>query len=39
MAAVVWQTLDKEGIEILPGKCKGPSKEVKILDIWLILMQ
>lgn len=30
MAAVVWQTLDKAGVEIPPGKCKGPSKLVKI---------
>jgi len=39
VAAVVWQTLDKAGIEILPGKCKGPSKEVKILGIWWTVVQ
>uniref|UniRef100_A0A8C3K9U4 ribonuclease H n=1 Tax=Calidris pygmaea TaxID=425635 RepID=A0A8C3K9U4_9CHAR len=30
-AAAVWQTLNKAEIEVPPGKCQGPSKEVKFL--------
>ncbi|NXJ72226.1 TF211 protein, partial [Rostratula benghalensis] len=30
-AAAVWQVLNKADIEVPPGKCQGPSKEIKIL--------
>ncbi|KAK4811127.1 hypothetical protein QYF61_019758 [Mycteria americana] len=35
-AAAVWQALNKAEIEIPPGKCQGPSKEVKFLGTWWI---
>ena len=36
VAAAVWQALNKAEIEIPPGKCQGPSKEVKFLGTWWI---
>ncbi|KAF1560706.1 UNVERIFIED_CONTAM: Transposon Tf2-9 polyprotein, partial [Eudyptes pachyrhynchus] len=35
-AAAEWQALNKAEIEIPPGKCQGPSKEVKFLGTWWI---
>ncbi|KAF1669760.1 Transposon Tf2-6 polyprotein, partial [Pygoscelis papua] len=35
-AAAVWQALNKAEIEIPPGKCQGPSKEVIFLGTWWI---
>ncbi|NXA44331.1 TF29 protein, partial [Eudromia elegans] len=36
VAKAVWQTLLEADIEVPPGKCQGPSKEVKFLGTWWI---
>ncbi|KFP67937.1 hypothetical protein N322_00831, partial [Cariama cristata] len=35
-AAAVWQAVYKSEIEVPPGKCQGPSSEVKFLGTWWI---